>query len=205
MKLARRQFLHLAVGAAALPAASRATWAQAYPLRPVRLVVGFPAGGVGDILARLIGQWLQERLAQPFIIENRPGAAGNLAAEAVVRAPPDGYMLYWTNSANAVSASVYEKLKFNFLRDIAPVASISREPLVMVVHPSVPANTVAEFVAYAKANASKISMASAGNGTPGHVAGELFKMMTSVNMLHVPYRGAAPALTDLIGGQVQVQ
>jgi tripartite-type tricarboxylate transporter receptor subunit TctC len=200
----RRRFLHLAAGAAALPAVSRFAWAQAYPSRPVRIVVGFPAGGSGDILTRLMGQWLSERLGQQFIIENRPGAGSNIAAEAVVKAAPDGYTLYLSSSPNAISATLYDNLNFNFIRDIAPVASISISPLVMEVNPSVPAKTVPEFVAYAKANPGKLNMASNGNGTTSHLAGELFKMMTGVNMLHVPYRGAAPALTDLIGGQVQV-
>ena len=204
MKLPRRQFLHLAAGAAALPAVSRIAWAQAYPTRPVRIIVGFPAGGATDIVARLMGQWLSERLGQPFVIENRPGAGSNIATEAVVRAPPDGYTLLLVGPPNAINATLYEKLNFNFIRDIAPVAGIIRVPIVMVVNPSVPAKTVPEFIAYAKANPGKINMASAGNGTPHHVSGELFKMMAGVNMVHVPYRGAAPALTDLLGGQVQV-
>jgi tripartite-type tricarboxylate transporter receptor subunit TctC len=204
MKLPRRRFLQLAAGAAALPSVSRVAWAQAYPSRPVRIIVGFAPGGSADILARLTGQWLSERLGQSFIIENRPGAGGNFSTEAVVRAPADGYTLLLVGPFAAVNETLYEKLKFNFLRDIAPVASVSREPQVMVLNPSVPANTVAEFIAYAKANPSKISMASAGIGSPSHVAGELFKMMTGVNMVHVPYRGAGPALTDLIGGRVQV-
>jgi tripartite-type tricarboxylate transporter receptor subunit TctC len=204
MKLPRRQFLHLAAGAAALPAVSRVARAQTYPTRPVRIIVGFPAGGSGDILTRLMGQWLSDRLGQQFIIENRPGAGSNIAAEAVVKAAPDGYTLYLSSSPNAISATLYDNLNFNFIRDIAPVASISISPLVMEVNPSVPAKTVSEFVAYAKANSGKLNMASNGNGTTSHLAGELFKMMTGVNMLHVPYRGAAPALTDLIGGQVQV-
>src|SRR5262245_46802470 len=189
MKLARRQFLHLAVGAAALPAASRATWAQAYPLRPVRLVVGFPAGGVGDILARVMGQWLQERLAQPFVIENRPGAASNIAAEAVVRAPPDGYTLLWVNIANTTNATLYDNLKFNFVHDIAPIASIANTPNVMEVNPSFPTRTVPEFIAHAKANPGKVNYASIGIGGLSHVAGALFEMMTGVHMVHVPYRG----------------
>ncbi|SRR6266851_3608849 len=204
MKLLRRKFLHLAAGAAALPAVSRIARAQAYPTRPVRIVVGFPAGGVADIFARLIGQWLSERLGQPFIIENRPGASGNIGTEAVVRAAPDGYTLHLTGASDAINATIYEKLNFNFIRDIAPVASLVKVPLVMVVNPSVPAKSVPEFIAYAKANPGKINLASAGNGTSLHVAGELFKMMAGINMLHVPYRGAAPAITDLIGGQVQV-
>ena len=167
-------------------------------------IVGFAAGGAPDILARLMGQWLSERLGQPFVIENRPGAGSNIATEAVVRAPPDGYTLLLVSPANAINATLYDKLNFNFIRDIAPVAGIIREPHVMVVNPSVPAKTVPEFIAYAKANPGKLNMASAGNGTAAHVAGELFKMMTGVDMVHVPYRGAAPALTDLLGGQVQV-
>jgi tripartite-type tricarboxylate transporter receptor subunit TctC len=204
MILPRRQFLHLAAGAAALPALPRVARAQTYPTRPVRIVVGFPAGGVGDILARLLGQWLSERLGQPFVIENRPGAATNIAAEAVVRSPPDGYTLLWITAANAINATLYDKLNFNFIRDIAPVASFVRGPGVMEVNPAVPAQSVPEFIAYAKANPGKINLASSGMGTLSHVAGELFKIMTGVDMLHVPYRGAAPALNDLIGGRVQV-
>jgi tripartite-type tricarboxylate transporter receptor subunit TctC len=200
----RRQFLHLAAGAAALPAVSRIARAQAYPMRPVRIIVGFPAGGSGDIIMRLMGQWLSERLGQQFIVENRPGAASNIAAEVVVKAAPDGYTLFLSSSPNAISAALYDNLNFNFIRDIAPVASISISPLVMEVNPSVPARTVPEFIAYAKANPGKLNMASNGIGGTSHVSGELFKMMTGVDMLHVPYRGAAPALTDLIGGQVQV-
>jgi tripartite-type tricarboxylate transporter receptor subunit TctC len=200
----RRQFLHLAAGAAALPAVSRIAWAQAYPSRPVRIVVGFPPGGPTDIAARLIGQSLSERFGQPFVIENRPGAGSNIGTEAVVRAPPDGYTLFLAYSANAINATLYDKLNFNFIRDIAPVGAINREPLVMLVNPSFPAKTVPEFIAYAKANPGKINFASGGNGTPPHVSGELFKMMTGVNLVHVPYRGGAPALTDLLGGQVQV-
>jgi tripartite-type tricarboxylate transporter receptor subunit TctC len=204
MKLPRRQFLHLAAGAAALPAVSRIAWAQAYPTRPVRIVVGFAPGGGVDIVARLIGQWLSERLGQQFIIENRPGAGTNIATEAVVRAPADGYTLLLVNAANAVNATLYDNLSFNFVRDIAPVAGIMAASSVMVVHPSVPAKTIPEFIAYAKANPRKINMASGGIGSPSHVAGELFKMMAGVGMIHVPYRGLAPALTDLLGGQVQV-
>jgi tripartite-type tricarboxylate transporter receptor subunit TctC len=204
MKLPRRRFLHLAAGAAALPAVSSIAWAQVYPSRPVRIIVGFSPGGPQDILARLLGQWLSERLGQQFVIENRPGAAGNIAAEAVVRAPADGYTLLLIGPPNAINATLYEKLNFNFIRDIAPVASISREPNAMVVNPSVPAKTVPEFITYAKANPGKLSMASGGNGSAGQVAGELFKMMAGVNMVHVPYRGGAPAMTDLLGGQVQV-
>jgi tripartite-type tricarboxylate transporter receptor subunit TctC len=200
----RRNFLHLATGAAALPAISHIARAQAYPTRPVRIVVGLTAGSASDIVARLLGQWLSERLAQPFVIENRPGAGTNIAAEAVVRSAPDGYTLLLSASPNAINASLYDKLSFNFISDIAPVAAISREPNVIVVNPSVPTKTVPELIAYAKANPGKITMASAGNGTTSHLAGELFKMMTSVNMVHVPYRGGAPALTDLLAGQVQV-
>jgi tripartite-type tricarboxylate transporter receptor subunit TctC len=204
MKLPRRQILHLAASAAALPAVSRFSWAQAYPSRPVRLIVGLAAGSSLDILARLMGQWLSERLGQQFVIENRPGAGTNVATEAVVRSTPDGYTLLAVSPANAINATLYEKLNFNFIRDIAPVASIVREPNVMVVNPSVPAKSVPEFIAYAKANPGKLSMASAGNGTASHMAGELFKMMAGVIMVHVPYRGGGPALTDLLGGQVQV-
>jgi tripartite-type tricarboxylate transporter receptor subunit TctC len=199
----RRRFLHLAAGAATLSAVSRIAWAQAYPSRPVRIVVGFPPGGVADIVARLLGQWLSERLGRPFVIENRPGAGGNVGTEAVVHAPPDGYTLLFVGSFNAINITLYDKLNFNFIRDIAPIASISRSPNVMVVNPSFPAKTVPEFIAYAKANPGKINMA-APTGTTQHITGELFKAMTGVNMLHVPYRGEAQALTDLIGGQVQV-
>jgi tripartite-type tricarboxylate transporter receptor subunit TctC len=204
MKLPRRNFLHLAVGAAALPAVSRLAWAQAYPSRPVRVVVGFAAGGGSDIIARIIGQWLSNRLGKQFVIENRPGAGTNIAAEAVVRAPADGYTLLLVGSSGAVNAAFYDKLNVNAVRDIAPVASISREANVMVVRPSVPAKTVPEFITYAKANPGKISMASSGNGALAHMAGELFKMMTGLNLVHVPYRGGAPALTDMLGGQVQI-
>jgi tripartite-type tricarboxylate transporter receptor subunit TctC len=204
MKLPRRQFLHLAAGAAALPVLSRYAWAQAYPSRPVRIILGFAAGGGADMTARLIGQWLSERLGQQFIVENRPGAGGNIGTEAVVKSPPDGYTLLLAGTPNTINATLYDKLNFNFIRDIAPVAAIIRQPLVMAVHPSVPAKTVPEFIAQAKANPGKINMASGGNGTTPHVAGELFKMMTGVNLVHVPYRGAGPALTDLIAGQVQV-
>jgi tripartite-type tricarboxylate transporter receptor subunit TctC len=194
----------MAAGAAVLPGLSRIAMAQSYPTRPVRLVAGFPPGGAVDMVARLMGQWLSERLGTPFVIENRAGAGGNIAAEAVVRASPDGYTLLMVNVANAINATLYDKLSFNIIRDIAPVASIMRAPGVMVVTPSVPAKTVPEFIAYARANPGKINMASAGNGSSGHVFGELFKFMTAVNMQHVPYRGGAPALTDLLGGQVQV-
>jgi tripartite-type tricarboxylate transporter receptor subunit TctC len=204
VKLPRRKFLHLAAGAAALPALPRIASALDYPTRPVHIIVGFPAGGPGDTLARLIGQWLSERLHQPFVIENRPGAGGNIATEAVVRAPADGYMLLLATSASAINVTLYPNLSFNFVRDIAPVAGISRDPYVMVINPSVPANTVPEFIAYAKANPGKINMGSGGIGVPSHVFGELFEIMAGVNMTHVPYRGAAPALIGLIGGQVQV-
>jgi tripartite-type tricarboxylate transporter receptor subunit TctC len=200
----RRQFLHLAAGAAALPAVSRVTWAQAYPSRPVRWILGFTSGGNTDIISRLLGQRLSEQLGQPFIIESRPGAGTNIATEAVVRAPADGHTLLFVSASNAINATLYDKLNFNFIRDIAPVASLVRAPNVMVVNPTVPAKTVPEFIAYAKANPGKINMASPGIGTTPHLAGELFKTMTGVNIQHVPYRGAAPALTDLIAGQVQL-
>jgi tripartite-type tricarboxylate transporter receptor subunit TctC len=203
VKLARRQFLHLAA-AIALPVVSRIAWAQTYPARPVRIVVGLTAGSASDIVARIMGQWLSERLGQQFIVENRPGAGTNIAAEAVVRSIPDGYTLLLAASPNAINASLYDKLSFNFISDIAPVAAISREPNVIVVNPSLPTRTVPELIAYAKANPGRINMASAGNGTTSHLAGELFKMMTGVNMVHVPYRGGGPALTDLLAGQVQV-
>jgi len=204
MKLPRRHFLHLAGGAAALPVVSRFAWAQAYPRRPVRLSAGFAPGGGVDITARLIGQSLSERLGQPFVIENRTGAGGTIAAEAVVRAAIDGHTLLLVNSANAVNATLYDKLNYNFIRDIVPVASISRVPNVMVLPLSFPAKTIAEFIAYAKANPGKINMGSSGTGASDHMAGELFKMMAGIDMLHVPYRGSAPALTDLLAGQVQV-
>jgi tripartite-type tricarboxylate transporter receptor subunit TctC len=204
MNLLRRQFLHLAVGAAALPALSRIAWAGTYPTRPVRIIAYGTAGGANDILMRLIGQWLQERLGQPFVAETRPGAGGNIATEAVVRAASDGYTLLLSATSNAINTTLYDRLNFNFIRDIAPVASIMRSGNVMVVNPSMPVKTVSEFVAYANANPGRINMASGGIGSPGHVAGELFKMMAAVNMTHVPYRGAPPALTDLLGGQVQV-
>jgi len=204
MKLPRRNFLHLAAGAAALSSLSRIAWAQAYPTRPVRIIVGAAPSGALDITARLIGQWLSERLGQPFVIENRPGAGTNIGTEAVVHAPADGYTLLLCGTPNATNAALYDKLNFNFIRDTEPVAGIGREPHVMAVNSLVPAKTVPEFIAYAKANSGKISMASAGNGTPAHVSGELFKMMTSISMVHVPYRGAGPALVDLISGQVQV-
>jgi tripartite-type tricarboxylate transporter receptor subunit TctC len=204
MKLPRRRFLHLAAGAATIPAVSRFAWAQTYPTRPVRIIVGFPPGGDTDIIARLIGQWLNERLGQPFIIENRPGAGGNIGNEAVVRAPADGYTLLSVAPASAINATLNEKLNFNFIRDIAPVASIIRATIVMLVNPSFPAKTVPEFVAYAKTNPGKINFASGGNGTPGHVVGELFKMMADVNLVHVPYRGGALVVSDLLAGQIQL-
>jgi tripartite-type tricarboxylate transporter receptor subunit TctC len=204
MKLPRRKFLHLAAGAAALPAVSRVAWAQSYPTRPVRLIVGLPAGSTGDIFARLIAQWLSERFGQPFVTENRPGAATNIGAEVVVRAPPDGYTLLFVTLNNAVNTTLYDNLSFNFIRDIAPVASISRNPFVLEVHPSVPAKSVPEFVAYSKANPGKINFGSSGNGSAPHIAGELFKMMAAVDLVHVPYRGDQPAITDLLGGRIQV-
>ena len=200
----RRKFLHLAAGAAALPAVLRIAGAQGYPSRPVRIIVGFPAGGGVDIIARLMGQWLSERLGQPFLIENRPGAGSNIATEAVVRAAPDGYTLLLVHASNAINATLYDKLNFNFIRDIAPVAGIIVVPNVMVLNPSVPAKTVPEFIAYAKANPGKINIASGGIGGPSHVSAELFKMMTGTDMLLVSYRGMAPAVTDLLAGQVQL-
>jgi len=204
VEFSRRRLLHLAAGAAALGTTSRSAWAQTYPSRPVRIVVGFAAGGPNDILARLIGQWLSERLGQPFIIENRPGAGSNIATEAVVRAPPDGYTLLLVGTPNAINATLYDKLDFNFIRDIAPVASLIRGVLVMVVHPSVPATTLPQFIAYAKANPGKLFYGSAGVGGITHITAELFKMSAGVDMVHVPYRGVAPALSDLLGGRVQV-
>jgi tripartite-type tricarboxylate transporter receptor subunit TctC len=201
VKLPRRRFLHLAAGAAALPAISRMVWAQTYPTRPVHLIVGSAAGGTVDTVARLMGQWLSERLGQQFFIENRPGAGSNIGTEAVVNANPDGYTLLLVNPANAINATLYDKLNFNFIRDIAPVAVLYRGPLVMVVNPSFPAKTIPEFIAYAKANPGKINYASAGNGSLQHVAGELFKVMAGIDMLHVPYRGNY--MPDLLGGQVQ--
>jgi tripartite-type tricarboxylate transporter receptor subunit TctC len=203
MKLPRRQFLHLAAGAAALPMLPRIARAQTYPTRPVRIIVGFPAGGATDIVARLIGQWLSERLGQPFVIENRPGAATNIATEAVVHAAPDGYTLLAVTGTNALNATLYEKLSFNFIRDIVMVAGLNRFPLVLEIHPTVPVNTVPEFIDYARANPGQISIASFGTATSSHVAIELFKMRADVNVLHVPYRGSAPMLIDLLGGQVQ--
>ena len=204
MKLPRRQFLHLAAAAAALPAVSRVARAETYPSRPVRLILGYPPGGSADITARLMGQWLTERLGQPFILENRPGAGTNLATEAAVRAAPDGYTLLLVAPANAINATLYDKLNYNFIRDIAPVAGLIRFPNVVVVNPSVPVKTIPELIAYAKANPGKLNMASSGNGSTIHMSGELFKMKTGVDLVHVPYRGGALALTDLIGGQVQV-
>jgi tripartite-type tricarboxylate transporter receptor subunit TctC len=205
MKLPRRRFLHLAATPAALLAVSRIAKAQAYPTRPVRLIVPFTPGGTTDIVARLLGQSLSERLGQPIVIENRPGAGTNIGTETVVKAPPDGYTLLVAGTPAAINATLYENLSFNFGRDIAPVAGIIRTPYVMEVNPSVPVKTVPEFISYAKANPGKINMASPGIGTGAHLSGELFKQMTGANMIHVPYRGAAPALVDLIAGQVQVQ
>src|SRR5437762_4663599 len=204
MKLPRRQFLHLAAGASALPAVSRVARAQGYPTRPVRVIVPFAPAGTTDILARLIGQWLSERLGQQFVIENRPGASTIIGTEAVVRAPADGYTLLLATPSSAINATLFEKLSYNFLRDIAPVAGIMRVPNVMVVHPSVPAKTVPEFIVYAKANPGKINVESTGAGTSNHLAGELFKLMTGVDMVHIQYRGSGPALIDLLAGQVQV-
>ena len=203
MTLARRTFLQLAAAAAALPALPRAAPAQAWPSRPLRLVVGFPAGGTTDIAARLIGQWLSDRLGQPVVIENRPGAGANLAAETVVRAPPDGYTLLAATSSNVINTTFYQKLSFNFVRDIAMVAGVTRSPLVLEVHPSLPVKSVPELIAHAKANPGKIALASFGTGTTSHVAGELFKMTAGVDLFHVPYRGSAPLVTDLLSGLVQ--
>jgi tripartite-type tricarboxylate transporter receptor subunit TctC len=203
-KLSRRQFLHLTAVAAAFAALPPVAKAQTYPTRPVHIIAGFAAGGGVDITARLIGQWLSERLGQSFVIENRPGADGNLGTEAVVNAPPDGYTLLLATVPNAVNATLYQKLNFNFIRDIAPVAGVIRVPMVVLVHPSVAARTIPEFIAYAKANPGKINMASAGTGSAPHMAGELFNVMAGVSMVHVPYRGQGPALADLLGGQVQV-
>src|SRR5215813_1042042 len=204
MKLSRRRVLHLAAGAAALPVMSRIASAQAYPARPVRIIVPFAPAGTTDITARLIGQWLSEQLGQQFFVETRPGAGTNIGIEAVVRARPDGYTLLMTDPSPTITATLYDKLSFNFINDIAPVAGITRFPIVMVVNPSVPAKTIPEFIAYAKANPGKINLGSPGIGTPGHVAGELFKMMAGVDLVHVPYRGGGPVMTDLLGGQVQV-
>jgi tripartite-type tricarboxylate transporter receptor subunit TctC len=204
MKIARRAFLYLAAAPAGLAVASRFAWSQTYPARPVRILVGFAPGGPADTLARLVGHALSERLGQQFVVENRTGAGTNIATEAVVNSPPDGYTLLLVTAANFINATLYKKLNFNFIRDTVPVASISREPAVMVVHPSLPANTVPELIAYAKANPGKINMGSGGNGAPSHLFGELFKMSTGTDMVHVPYRGASPALTALLGDQVQV-
>jgi tripartite-type tricarboxylate transporter receptor subunit TctC len=204
MQLARRRFLALAATAAALPGLPYPAPAQSYPARPVRLVTGYTPAGATDIFARLIAQWLTERLGQPFVVENRPGAASNIAVEAVARSPADGYTLFLVAPANAINATLYDRLPFNFIRDIAPVAGIARVANVMNVNPSVPARTVPEFIAYAKANPGKINFASAGPGSQQHVAGELFKMMAGIDMVHVPYRGGGPAMTDLLAGQVQV-
>ena len=203
MDVPRRKFLHVAAGAAAFPAISSMTWAQTYPSRSVRLIVPFPPGGPNDVFARLIGQWLSERLGQPFIIDHRPGAGGNIGTEVVVKAAPDGYTLLLINSNHTVNATLYDKLNYNFIRDIAPVAAIILLPLVLVLNPLVPAKTLLEFIAHAKANPGKLNYASVGNGSTPHVAGELFKMMTGIDIVHVPYRGAVQALTDLISGQVQ--
>jgi tripartite-type tricarboxylate transporter receptor subunit TctC len=204
MQLSRRRFLQLTGGASLTPAISRSAFALDYPVKPVRVVVGLAAGGSTDIAARLISQWLSERLGQQFIVENRPGAATNIAAETVVNAPADGYTLFVAGASNAINATLYERLNFNFIRDIAPVANMVRSPLVMEINPSFPAKTVLEFIDYAKSNPGKLNMASAGVGNPTHMAGELFKMMAGVNMVHVPHRGDAPAITDLLGSQVQV-
>jgi len=204
MKLPRRNFLHLAAGAAALPAVARFASAQAYPSRPVRLVVGYAPGGAGDISMRLLGQWLSERFGQQFIVENRTGAGTNIATESVVRAAADGYTLLMSSAANAINATLYDRLNFNFIRDTTPISGILRVPHVIVVHPSFSAKTLPEFIAYAKANPGKLTWASPGVGTAGHVCGELFKMMASLNMVHVPYRGGGPAMADLLSGQLQV-
>jgi tripartite-type tricarboxylate transporter receptor subunit TctC len=204
MKFLRRQFLQATAGTAVLAALMGMSWAQNYPLQPARIIVGAAAGSSPDIFARLMGKWLSDRLGQQFIIENRPGAAGNIGTDVVVHSPPDGYTILLVAAANAINATLYEKLNFNFIRDIVPVASIVRTPHVMVINPSVPVKTVSEFIAYAKANPGKLNFGSAGNGSSIHMAGELFKIMTGVNMVHVPYRGGAPAITDLLGGQIQV-
>jgi tripartite-type tricarboxylate transporter receptor subunit TctC len=204
LKIPRRSFLHLAAGTAAAVLAPMTGFAQAYPSRPVRLVLGFPPGGTADVAARVVGEWLSVRLGHPVVVENRTGASGNIGTEDVVRAAPDGYTLLFATSTNSINAALYQNLSFDFGSDIAPVAGISRNPFVVEINPAVPAKTVTEFIAYAKANPGKLAMASAGNGTPHHLFGELFKMMTGITMLHVPYRGEAPALTDLMAGQVQV-
>jgi len=204
MKLPRRKFLHFAAGAAALPTPSLIAWAQTYPTRPVRIIVGFAAGGGADIAARLIGQWLSDRLGQSFVVENRPGAGSNIGTETVLNALPDGYTLLLATLSNAVNTTLYERLNFRFTRDITPIAGIIRVPHVILVHPSVPAKTVPEFIAYAKANPGKVNMATGGNGSSGHMAGELFSVMAGIKMAHIPYRGQGPAFSDLLGGQVQV-
>ena len=204
MKLPRRQFLHLAAGAAMLPAVSNIARAQSYPTRPIRLIIGYTPGGSADLTARLMGQWLSERLGQSFVIENRPGGGTNIATEAALRAAPDGYSLLLVAPANAINATLYSKLNFNFLQEMVPIAGIIRFPNVVVVNPEVPVKTIPELIAYAKANPGKLNMASSGNGSTIHMSGELFKMLTGIDMLHVPYRGGAPALTDLLSGQVQV-
>jgi tripartite-type tricarboxylate transporter receptor subunit TctC len=204
MKRSRRSFLGLVLGAAAVPAASRFAWGQTYPAKPVRIIVAFAAGGPPDIMARLMAQWLSERLGQQFVVENRPGGGGNIGTEAAVRAPADGYTLLLAVPANVINEALYDKLNFNFIRDIAPVASFANSHYVVVVHPSLPVTTLPEFIAYAKANPGKLNIASPGTGTGPHMAGELLKMTGGLDLVHVPYRGAAPALTDLIGGQVQV-
>src|SRR5215211_3560592 len=204
MTISRRRFCVLTAGAATLPLLARIAWAESYPSRPVHIIVGFPAGGTSDIVARVVGQWLSEHLGQQFVVENRPGAGSNLATEAVARATPDGYTLLLIGGANTINATLFDKLNFDFLRDIVPVASVFETPLVVEVHPSVPSKTISEFIAYAKGNAGKINLATPGIGTPPHVAGELFKIMAGIDMVHVPYRGTGPMLTDLIAGQVQV-
>ena len=204
MKLPRRKFLHLAAGAAAVPAVSYVAWAQTYPTRPVRIIVGFAAGGGNDIIARLIAQWLTERLGQSFVVDNRPGGGSNIGTEAVVNARPDGYTLLLVSAANAINASIFDKLNFNFIHDIGAVGGLIRVPSVILLHPSSQVRTIPEFIAYAKQNAGKLSMASGGTATTTHLAGELLKMMAGIDMIHVPYRGTGPAITDLLGGQVQV-
>jgi len=204
MKLPRRKFLHLATGAAAVPAVSHVAWTQTYPTRPVRIIVGFAAGGGNDIIARLIAQWLTERLGQSFVVDNRPGGGSNIGTEAVVNAPPDGYTLLLVSAANAINASMFDKLNFNFIHDIGAVGGLIKVPSVILLHPSSQVRTVPEFIAYAKQNAGKLSMASGGTATTTHLAGELLKMMAGIDMIHVPYRGTGPAITDLLGGQVQV-
>jgi tripartite-type tricarboxylate transporter receptor subunit TctC len=204
MTLPRRRFLHLAAGVAALPLASRSAWAETYPARPVHLIVGFAPGGSADILGRLMAQWLSERLGHQFVVENKAGAGTNIATESVITSNPDGYTLLFVTGANFINATLYSNLKFNFIKDMLPVSLLAREPGAMVVHPSVQAKSLAEFLAYAKANPGKITMASGGNGAPSHISGEMFKMLAGVNMVHVPYRGAGPALTGVLGGQAQV-